>query len=169
MAAGDRAFWADVADLVRPPMVKLTAQAAQSLTDNVATAIAFGAGSEEMMEDATGFHSTTVNNTRVTPTKAGVYRVRGVVMHGSRSDYADINCWVRKNGASNLAPAARNGFQGITAASVESQPAETLLRLNGTTDYVELIAQQNNVANVAQNTNLSSQFSSVLEVEYRRP
>lgn len=150
-------------------MIKLTAQAAQSLTDVTATAITFGAGSEELVENATGFHSTTVNPTRVTPQRAGVYRVRGVVMHGSRSDYADVNAWIRKNGSSSLAPAARNGWQGITAASVESQPAETLVRMNGTTDYVELVAQQNNVANVAVNTNQSSQFSSVLEVEFRSP
>jgi hypothetical protein len=169
MGAGDRAFWADIADLVRPPMIKLIAVGTQSIPDNVATAIAFGAGSEELTEDVSGWHSTTINNTRVTPTKAGVYRVRGTVMNGSRSDYSDVNCWIRKNGASNIAPAARNGWQGIAAASVESQPAETLIRMNGTTDYVELISQQNNVANVAQITNSSGQYTSVLEVEYRRP
>lgn len=166
--AGGIVHAADITDLIAlttaRPLVRLVANSTQSLADATAVAITFA--TEDI--DTHGFHSTSVNTSRITPTIAGYYRVRGTVLFGARADYADLNCWIRLNGSSNLAPAYRGGFAGITTSSVETGIAEVIVSLNGTTDYVELVAQQNNTANVAQVTNQSSQFSSGLELEFLR-
>lgn len=168
-AAGDPVYIADTAAIedatTGKPLVRLVANAAQSLNDNTSTAITFAA--EDI--DTHGFHSTVTNTSRVTPTVAGYYRVRGTVVFGSRTDYSDVNVWIRKNGVTNMAPASRCGYSGITTTAVETGIAEVIVDMNGTTDYVEVVANQNNLANVAVSTNQSSQFSSALEVEYLRP
>src|SRR4051812_6538784 len=76
VAAGDPVESADITTITDyttgKPLVRLTQQAAQSIaTTN--TAITFGASSEDI--DTHGFHDTVTNNTRVTPTVAGYYRI----------------------------------------------------------------------------------------------
>lgn len=167
MAAGDNAYWSDVADLIEKPMVRLVAQSAQSLTDNTATAITFGASSEDF--DTHNFHDTSSNTSRVTPTVAGYYRCRGAVLFGARNDYAVVNCWIRVNGSSNKPSAWRAGYGVPGSAQVQTGLCEVVVSLNGSTDYVELVAQQDNTANAAVALNQSGQYSSTLEVEYLRP
>lgn len=146
------------------PLIRLVANATQSIADNTATALTFA--TEDI--DTDGFHSTSVNTSRVTPTVAGYYRFYGTVFMGGRTDYSTISVVIRKNGSTNMAPAGRVGggasFSGAAAsAQVCSVPCDVLVDMNGTTDYIELVVTQDNVANVSVSTNQSSQFSSTLQ------
>lgn len=152
------------------PIGRIVASGTQSLTDNTITAIIFSAADEI---DTHGFHDPSSNNTRVTPNIAGYYEFTGTVMFSSRDDYNDVNSWIRKNGGTNLAPAFRapyatdSGnalFPGVIAGTTYATQS-----MNGTTDYIELVAQQNNAANVSANTNQSNQFTCVLEWKYLGP
>ena len=147
------------------PVGRIVATGAQSLADNTATAITF-TDTDEI--DTHAQHNPGVNPTRITPNVAGYYRFYGTVTFGSRADYVDVNAWFRKNGATNMAGGQRNGFSGVTT-SVQTCVAQATVLMNGSTDYVELIGQQNNGANVSQTLNQSSQFSSALEWEYLGP
>lgn len=152
------------------PVGRIVANSTQSLADNTITAIAF-AGTDDI--DTHAQHDPSSNNTRVTPNVAGYYRFKGTVMFASRDDYNDVNSWIRKNGGTNLAPAFRLPYATDSGNAlfpgVISAPCEVIQSMNGTTDYIELVAQQNNAANVSSNTNQSNQFSSTLEWEYLGP
>lgn len=150
---------------VNRPIVRLVATATQSLTDNTGTAIAFGTGSTII--DTHGYHDETTNNTRVTPTKAGYYRAWGRVHVGFRTDYATIQASIRFNGTDQsgndrVGPNNTNSSRTAGAGPV-------MLLCNGTTDYIELAAIQDNTANAAQNTNAGGSSTSYLEVEFVRP
>jgi hypothetical protein len=152
------------------PIGRIVANSTQSLADNTITAIAF-AGTDDI--DTHAQHDPSSNNTRVTPNVAGYYKFKGTVMFASRDDYNDVNSWIRKNGGTNLAPAFRLPYATDSGNAlfpgVISAPCEATQSMNGTTDYIELVAQQNNAANVSSNTNQSNQFSSTLEWEYLGP
>lgn len=169
-AAGDKVLAADVDDIEEAttgkPIVRLTAQSTQNMTNNTNTAITFGASSEDI--DTHGYHDTTSNTSRVTPTKEGYYIVYGVVMFGARADYTNVSAWIRKNGSSNLAGGQRFG-PSSASSQVHSPAARAIVACNGTTDYVELVGIQVNAAVATQATNNSSQFSCMLEVTYDRP
>lgn len=150
---------------VNKPLVRLVAVATQSLNDNTSTAIAFGTGSTVI--DTHAYHDEVTNNTRVTPLKAGYYRAWGTVSYGSRTDYATLQSVIRFNGVdqvgnNRIGPNATSTPRSATAGPV------TLL-CNGTTDYIELGALQDNTANVAQTTTSSGSSNSYLEVEFVRP
>ena len=151
---------------VNRPLVRLVATSTQNISDNTGTTIQFGTASTVI--DTHGFHSETVNNTRVTPTIAGYYRAWGTIAHGSRTDYATIQSSIRLNGVdqignTRLAP-------NSTSDSARSGSAEPITVLcNGTTDYIELGTIQNNTANVTQATTASGSTCSYFEVEFVRP
>lgn len=150
-------------------LVRLVATSTQSLTNNTNTAILFGAGSEDI--DTHNYHDTATNTSRVTPTLAGYYECFGTIMFGARTDYTNLNAWIRKSGASNLAGGTRNGgaFGSPAGSQVNTGVAFATVSCDGVTDYIELVGNQSNTAAAAQNTNQSSQFSSCLEVRYLRP
>lgn len=160
MAAGDIIFWSDVADAIRPPVTRLVQQAAQSLANGANAAITFGAGSEEI--DTHSFHDTSTNTTRITPTKAGRYRVRVTVAVAANSTVSLLTAFVGKNGAS-VQPFSRSK-PAVVSASTISHDAEAIVELNGTTDYVEGYANQ--TSGGALNTQASGGVNSVLELEY---
>lgn len=161
MAAGDKAFWSDLANAINPPTVRLIQQAAQSMGNSAAVAITFGAGSEDI--DTHGFHDTVTNNTRITPTVAGRYELIGTVLvaSGTLSQLAAV---FRKNGG-NIAPlmvvrpdpaAASSGIQ-VTATATA----------NGSTDFFELIGIQ--TSGGALNTNLAGAQVCTFECRYTGP
>ncbi|MEV6633872.1 hypothetical protein AB0M54_24285 [Actinoplanes sp. NPDC051470] len=166
---------ADINQLLLKPIVRLIAQATQSLANATGTAMTFGAGSEDI--DTHNFHDVAVNSTRITPSAgwAGYYRVGGAVMHGSRNDYSDFNAWIRKTAAINMPAAHRGGYRytpgsGSLNASVFAARTEVIVALDPASgDYIELMGQQSNAAAAAQLTNQSSQYSTVLELEFLRP
>lgn len=150
---------------VNRPVIRLVATSAQSINDNTNTAINFGTSSE--LIDTNDFHSESVNTSRITPTVAGLYYVRGYYITSSRSDYGNVNAWVRENGSTNHAPAHR--YATATTSGQQSAFGTAIVDMNGSTDYVELAVLQDNTANVAANTNQSSQFSCSLEMWLLRP
>jgi hypothetical protein len=143
------------------PLVRLVAQTSQSLADNVATAITFGASSEDI--DTHGFHDTTTNPSRVTPTVAGYYRAIASAMFEVQTTPVVSQTYVRKNGTTSMAAAGR-AVPGTQAFSLMST---VIVSCNGTTDYVEMIMQQDSAG--ADNTNASSFLSSTFELEFLRP
>lgn len=76
MAAGDNAYWSDLANVLSPPLCKLVKQDAQSITSGAAAAaLNFGAGSEEIKTLAS-MHSTSTNTSRIVVPVSGYYDVR---------------------------------------------------------------------------------------------
>jgi hypothetical protein len=151
---------AELLDLMlNPPAVRLVQQSGQSIGDNVATALTFGTGSTVI--DTHGFHDESTNNTRITPNVAGRYRFYGCYFDDGMTTPASRSVILRLNGTTTIAPGPRDAGATITS----SKEATALVEMNGTTDYVELLAQQDSAG--ASTTNVLSQQSSVFECEFR--
>lgn len=163
MAAGDRAYWSDVANTINKPLVRLIQAAAQSIPNTTTTALTFGAGSEDI--DTHNFHDTVTNNSRITPNVAGYYRV--TVTYASVANVAtQLFAVVGKNGTAGFVqPLVRHTPAATSAAKAVS--ATAIASANGTTDYFEGLVNQNSGG--ALNTQVGGSVNSVLEVEYLRP
>jgi len=157
MAAGDPITASDYAAIKRTSkdraVCRLEQAAAQSMPDNVATALTFAAGSEKTDND--GFHDTVTNNTRITPTIAGWYEFTGVVWLAAATTPVSREAYFRQNGATSIPGGGRDTGLTITSA-ISVEPAE--IYCNGTTDYVELMCRQDSAG--AVNTNVASQQTS---------
>lgn len=140
------------------PIGRLVQTVAQSLADNTQTAVTFT--TEDI--DTHSFHSTVTNTSRVTPTIAGWYRVHGTGFPASQTTPVTQDANIRKNGATNLAPAARQAG----SQSAFSNTCTALVSCDGLSDYFELVLRQDSSG--AVNTAVGSQISSVLEWEYVR-
>ena len=152
---------------VNRPIVRLIATATQNLTDNTGAAITFGAGSTVI--DTHSFHSESVNTSRVTPTVAGYYKAWGTAAYAGQADNDPITLQtaVRFNGVDQVGnvrvgPNTTNTPRGVAAGPV-------ILLCNGTTDYIELSALQDNTDNDTTATTSSGSTNSYLEVEFVRP
>lgn len=143
------------------PIVRLTQAVVQSIPNGADTAITFT--TEDM--DSHGYHDTATNNTRVTPTKAGIYTVEATFAVAGRADYTTVGVAVYKNG-SPQAPRNRTGPN--TSNAIRTVNTSALVSMNGTTDYVEVWGIQSNAAAVAVNTSAGSSFASVLEMKFER-
>jgi hypothetical protein len=143
------------------PLGRIVASGSQVLADNTQVAITFS-GTDDI--DTHGQHNPASNNTRVTPNVAGYYRFSGTVFFAAQTTPVISDAGFRLNGTTNIAAAGRfvpgsgNGF---------SLSSTVMQLMNGTTDYVELMARQDSAG--ADDTNQSSQFSSVMEWEYLGP
>ena len=162
VAAGDEIVAADITEIedltIRKPLVRMVQTVAQSIPDATVTAMTFT--TEDI--DTHGFHDTVTNNTRITPNVAGYYTIRGAYFSAAPTTLVDFDCSLRKNGSTSLAPGNRGNAGGI----VQSQACATLVSFNGSTDYVELMAQQNSSGAVL--SNVSVRFSSVFEAIFER-
>jgi hypothetical protein len=98
-----------------------------------ATPIAFNAE----IVDNMGAHANASNNTRITPTVPGKYRVRGMVAMDPSSTGA---CYahIRKNGASDTGGPYKGGWGTSNAFASFGFDCDATIDCNGTTDYVEL-------------------------------
>ena len=165
MAAGDPITASDYAAIKRASMsrmvCKLTQAAAQSMPDNVATALTFGTGSEVV--DTDNFHDMVTNNTRITPTVSGWYLFMGAVFLASATTPVSREAYFRQNGATSIPCSWRDVGYGISSGAL-IEP--TQIFCNGTTDYVELMMRQDSAG--AVNTNVSGQQSSTFECVYER-
>lgn len=150
----------DVLLVVKPPLVRLVQQSAQSLANSTDTAITFGAGSEEIDNYGT-FHDETTNNTRITPKIAGYYRLTGAVFLTISSAVTSLIATIAKNG-SVVPPRSRH--KPAATALAGSAQVSVIQAANGTTDYFELFGQQ--TSGGALSTNVGGSFASVLECEY---
>ncbi len=147
------------ASLDAKPIGKAYATATQALAD--ATFVAINLAGEEY--DTHGYHDTATNNTRVTPQQAGYYRFSGTVYFAGQTTPVAIDCYIRKNNATTL----YNGVRAMGAATAIGCQVTTVIPMNGTTDYVELIGRQDSAG--ANTTAVNLPFTSILEWEYVRP
>lgn len=171
-AAGEPVFISDIDRMSdassERPIVRCLATGTQSIPNNsTVTALAFGA---EDWDLPGGMHDPVTNNSRITPIVAGYYRFHATYFTGPRTDYVSLDVSFRKNGSTSIPPAERRSFstaatQVSTATSVQ---CTAQIFCNGTTDYVEAMAFQQNAAAVAQVTNQSARFSSCFEAEFLR-
>jgi hypothetical protein len=161
-AAGGIVASADITSVIAlttaKPLVRLVASGTQSLADNTATAIAFTV--EDI--DTHGFHDVAVNNSRVTPTVSGYYRATGGAAFDSQATPVVSQAYIRKNGSSGVATAGRTA----PGAQVFTLITSVIVSLNGSTDYVELIMQQDSAG--ADSTNQSAFLTCTLELEFLR-
>lgn len=161
--SGQLADWTDVLYAVAPPAARLVQQSSQAVAHNTATAITFGVGSE--VRDDYLFHDETVNPSRLIPKIAGWYEVWGAVSLGGKTDFTSLTAFLRTNGATAVAPAHKPALpSGATTNQtvILPVPAAQIL-FNGSTDYVEIVAQFVNTAAGAGSTVVSFQLASTLE------
>ena len=155
---GDTTDAADINDLVKysqeAAVGKVTVTTAQALAD--ATDVAIQWTSEVF--DSHGQHDNSTNNTRVTPNVAGVYEFWATVDFSPQTTPVQSYAYFRKNGttASGAASVVKGDATAQNTASIH-----TMEEFNGTTDYFEVIANQNSAG--ADTLNNSVQFSSFLE------
>lgn len=111
--------------------------AGQSVATSTYVPVTFSA---EVMKDQIT-HSTSVNTSRFTPTKAGYYRVSGHVILGVANTAGIRLAEVRKNGAA-VAGGTRihSGQAGVNASP--SATFDMVVQCNGTTDYIEVAVFQ---------------------------
>jgi hypothetical protein len=114
--------------------------------------------------DSGNAHNNVTNNTRITPTKAGWYRVHGSVSFAGQTDYTTIEVFLRSNGTGGYPPAGRISPSAANQTLVIGTTA--LILFNGTTDYVELLARTVRSGAGTSGTVVSTQFASVLEYQF---
>lgn len=146
-------------------LVRLVQQVSQSLLHNTDTPILFAAGSEEF--DTHNFHNTGANTSRITPTKAGYYRITGTVIITANTSLILLVATIAINGTV-VPPRVRQKTDTASNSAAATQVTVTQ-PCNGTTDYIELFGLQQNNGSTALSTNVGGSFASVLEVEYLRP
>ncbi len=128
----------------------------QSLADATDAAITFTAE----IVDTMGAHSNSVQTTRVTPTVAGFYGLKGRVMFDVNIN-GDRGAHFRKNGnkldGANYGSAPALNGAGFLYGSCT---CEATIFCNGTTDYIELWGAQNRggALNTAYNANGASSY-----------
>jgi len=102
----------------------------------------FGAGTE--LCDPSGWHSTTTNPSRITPDIAGTYLVTGTgnLETTSFSSSARFYLSIQKNGSN---------YQEVNmwANKYPSTSIATVVNMNGTTDYLELVLFQDTTTTIA--------------------
>jgi len=154
VATGDRILASTINDLIKyalnPALVRLVQTAAQSIPDNTITALTF-TGAEDI--DVYGFHDPTTNTSRITPNIPGTYLFFGSYYSGAATG-TSIDCSIRKNAATTTPTGNRDTFGTIA----QSQYAQAIFDMNGSTDYTELMGLQDSTG--ATNSNVSARFTS---------
>lgn len=126
---------------LNPPILHMYQSTTQSLADTTWAAITMNA---EFIDTQNG-HSTTVNNSRFTPNRAGLYELFGQVSFAVNS-VGDRGAQFRKNG-SQIIQAPYGVYRApATAAFFGAANCSATIELNGTTDYIELWGIQNSGA-----------------------
>jgi hypothetical protein len=121
------------------PIATLYQNTTQSLTSSANTAITLDGESL----DTYGGHSTSTNNSRYTAQVPGYYLVYGVVVFATNATGWRA-CTIAKNGSASAVPGAFGIYQTTSSAlALSAAPALGIIQMNGTTDYVEIYADQN--------------------------
>ena len=121
------------------PFIKLILPANFSVSSGANTAVPFGASSEIIKTDAS-LHSTTVNTTRVTPNKAGIYEL-SVFSWWASNTSGQRGAHIGKNGG--LQPPEQHWNATIPSGEFSIGQISTEHTANGTTDYFEMFVFQN--------------------------
>lgn len=164
MASGDEINAENISDLedltIRKPSCRLVQAVVQSIPDNTATAITFTTEDD----DDLGFHDPVTNNTRVTPTIPGWYRFNGTYFSATLTTPVLFAVYFRKNNTGSHPPGKRALYQaGVVSPGVS---CSALIEMNGTTDYVELVALQDSAG--ATNTASTGYIACVIECEFSK-
>jgi hypothetical protein len=122
---------------INAPICMLKQIAVQSVANATNTAITF---TDEIV-DTLGWHSTSTNTSRITPTVAGWYMVQGKVTFGT-STAGGRNASIWKNGVA-IDGSAGYITMGSLNGSESIHTSLTMVYVNGTTDYIELYVIQN--------------------------
>jgi hypothetical protein len=166
VAAGDPVESADITTITDyttgKPLVRMIQATAQTgLLTGVDTILTFT--TEDI--DTHGFHDPVTNNTRITPSVAGYYRIDVKPVYAFSTTITSMNTFFRKNGSvversGNMKPASTNVNQANT-------PLTAISSANGSTDYFEGGTNFTGSANQATNGVVGSQ--STIQVEFIRP
>lgn len=133
-----------------PPACRVYNNAAQSITDNTETTVAFN--SERY--DTDSMHSTSVNTSRITFNTAGLYVVGFLLEFTAAADYFLCYASLRLNGTTQIDEASSFGI--ASAASAVKLRAVTTYKF-AANDYLEIRAYQDNTANAARNLQVAGQ------------
>ena len=156
VAAGGRILASTMNDVIKyglnRALVRLVQASAQSIPDNTQTALTF-TGTEDI--DPYGFHDPVTNTSRLTPTIPGTYLFFGSYYTDSATTGVSIDCSVRKNAGTTTASGNR---AALASSFTMSQDAQAIFDMNGSTDYVELMALQDSSG--AVNSRISARFTS---------
>lgn len=163
VAAGAPIYASTINDIITTqmnrPMTRLALGANQSLTNNTATDITFGSGTE--VRDDRGWHSTSSNTNRITPDLPGRYLC---VANGYFASNAtgDRRVYIAKNGSLSgvWAREIANGANGLTVI------ATGVYELNGSSDYVGMQALQSSGGSLNLQGTGDTTFSTTFEVVY---
>ena len=134
-----------------PHMTVLRATSiSQAVANATEVSILFGAGTE--LVDTKDWHSTTTNTDRITPTVAGFYQVNGNISFNTNTGSARYFAGIYKNNTQWHS----TSFYGT---NFPTGAISTVVEMNGTTDYLTLVAyhQQGVTVNVS-NAFLSCQL-----------
>lgn len=101
---------------------------AQAIANATLVEVTFGAGTEVL--DVSGWHSTTTNTARITPTIAGYYLCAGFSVFNRAGAGQRFSEFIIKNGITYSAEAT------IIGGDFPCVIAQNIIYLNGTTDYV---------------------------------
>jgi hypothetical protein len=81
------------------------------------------------------------------------------------TDYASLEIYIRKNGSTNIPSVSREGPNATSSS--RTIYVDHLVDFNGTTDYVELMATQDNTSSASRNTpSNGGSFSCTFEAVY---
>src|SRR3982751_367898 len=133
---GDPIFASDINALIaassEKPAGRLVQTVAQTgIVNNTVTAVTFT--TEQF--DTAGFHSTSVNTSRVTPTVAGIYKVTGSVSISGATDFTAAEVVILDTGSA-MPPAFRI-TPGATSNTLVLR-ATAYVECDGSTEYFEV-------------------------------
>lgn len=146
------------------PLVRLIAQATQSLASATNVAIAFASGSEDI--DTHNYHDPSTNNSRITPLTAGYWRFTGTLWLAGAATLTSFYVGIAKNGT-NQNPL--NRIKPVANSTAQSAQTTSILQMNGSGDYAELIGNQTDSGAAARLTTTGTGTVCCLEAEFLRP
>lgn len=163
VAAGDPIYAsvmnAVIAATIEKPIGRATQSVSQALADATFTAVTL----TDEDYDSHSIHSTSSQTSRITPNVEGYYRFTGTVSWEAQSTGVGIDAHFRLNGSTSITGAVR--IPGT--ATIVAQQVTVTVAMNGTTDYIELMARQDSAG--ADNTQVNLPFACVVEWAYERP
>jgi hypothetical protein len=166
--AGDIIYAADIQAIIDGtllrPTVRLVQAVAQALTNNVDTPISFT--TEEI--DTHGFHDGAVNNSRITPSRPGIYELKGRVVFSGDNDFTSLQGRIAKNGAVQAPIDRQLGTFSTSTSAGRGVYAFGQFSADGIGDYFELMGLQQNTSAAATPTNIGGSFASTLECVFLR-
>lgn len=119
----------------------LTCAVYRSTTLSTATATPVLVGMDAELSDSPGWHSTSSNTDRITPTLAGEYLVIGSASFAaSATGYREVTLW--RNGLSGQSIASAGRGVACTGGVSNNWTVSGTYPANGTTDYFSLGVEQ---------------------------